>query len=347
MFKASQSKVKTWRRCRHAYHLKYVDRLRRKRKGRPLYFGSIIHEMIEADANGLDPMKVIKSYRKKLKAEKMFTAEKQDHYDTIEDAQQIMSEYFLHWGRHSDLTYTKRGKRYAEHKFEIEVLPGILWNGKLDAMGTAKSLNWLVEHKSFNRRASEDDRWRNLQSVGYFRVIDMLGWKPVDGVMWDYIWSKPPIKPQLLKDGSMSQKRLVTLPSTVKQFIKDNSLDVRDYRTYMKAVRSRRSEYFYRVYTPVDKAVTDEVFGDFLHTMQEMASMHGEVKDRNIERHCSWCDFEPLCRATMQGLDRDFILEREYAQNQAPYDDGIEEIHTLNNKQARKAAKKKNIRLQP
>ena len=32
----------------------------------------------------------------------------------------------------------------------------------------------------------------------------------------------------------------------------------------------------------------------------------------NIERHCSWCDYEPLCRARLQGNDFDFIKERQY-----------------------------------
>jgi hypothetical protein len=42
----------------------------------------------------------------------------------------------------------------------------------------------------------------------------------------------------------------------------------------------------------------------------------------NIGRHCSFCDFEMLCRAEIQGSDVDYLKEREYvARKEKPEED--------------------------
>lgn len=327
MFKVSQSKVKLWRRCHYAYHLKYVEELRRKRKSRPLAFGTLVHQMIEADANGLDPFDVIDNID--VKQMKLFASEKEEYGDILNDVSVIMGEYFDHWADNSSMEYVEIGGKRAEHSFEIELQPGILWVGKIDAIGYSpdQDLRWLVEHKTFKRKPTDDDRWRNLQSVSYFRAIELLGWEPVDGTCWDYIWSKPPVKPQLLQNGSLSQKKIDTLPSVVAAAIKEYGLDRKAYRDYKKSTEANRSTWFQRVHTPVSTQVSELVFRDFVSTMVDMNNRHGECLDRNIERHCTWCDYEPLCRAALQGLDYDFIKEREYEPNSKPDED--DEVHRV------------------
>lgn len=327
MFKVSQSKVKTFRKCRRAYHNKYVEKLRRKRKSRPLMFGTLVHQMIEAYANGDDPFELLDSIN--LKDANLFAQEREAYGDLINDVETIMLEYFDFW-ESDEFQFMRKAGKSAEHKFEIEIKPGILFNGKIDAIGRRRSdkLNWLMEHKSFNRRPNADDQWRNLQSVSYFKVIDILGWKPVDGVCWDYIWSKAPGRPALLKDGKMSQKNIDTLPSMVAQVIRQNKLKQGDYAAFKDRMGEKRREWFQRIYTPRKDAVVEDVFSDFIATALEMQKMHGKVKDRNIDRHCSWCDYEPLCRAQMLGHDHEYIKEREYETNPANPDD--EEAHRVN-----------------
>lgn len=316
LFKVSQSKVKLWRRCRQAYHYKYVEKLRKKRKSRPLVFGTLVHMMIEADANGHDPFDVLRSLDPKQM--KLFAAEKAQYGELLQDVSDIMEEYFNHW-EDSDLRYIRKAGKAAEHSFEIEIVPGILWNGKIDAIAKGgNGLRWLVEHKTFNRKPSDDDRWRNLQSVSYFRAMDILGWKPVDGTLWDYIWSKAPRRPALLKDGTLSKKSIDTLPVAVAAAIKEYALDPREYREYKRSVAANRKQWFQRIYTPVKPEVSKAVFSDFIASAVEMRELHGKVKEKNIERHCTWCDFEPLCRAQMQGNDFDYIKEREYETSDRP-----------------------------
>ena len=91
-FKVSQSKVKTYRRCHRAYHNKYVLNLKRKRVKRPLMFGRMVHEMLDADANGDDPFEILD--RINLDNMKLFASEREMYGDIVDDVAIIMEDYF-------------------------------------------------------------------------------------------------------------------------------------------------------------------------------------------------------------------------------------------------------------
>lgn len=320
LFKVSQSKVKTYRRCRQAYHYKYVEELKRKRRPRALVFGTLVHQMIEADANGDDPFELLDQIN--IKDAKMFASEKEEYGEIIKDVGVIMYEYFQYWEKNDPIQYIRRKGRSAEHKFEIELFPDVIWNGKIDANARSKDgMRWLVEHKSFKRRPNADTRWRNLQSSTYIRAQEIMGWSPMDGICWDYIWSKSPGKPGLLKDGKMSQKNLETLPLAVTQAAKDYGLDPKDYREFKKKTESHRQSWFFRVKSAIHKKTVDAMFDDFSLTILDMVNNHGKSKEKNIDNHCSWCEFEPLCRAQLQGLDYEYVKEREYEKTTKNEDD--------------------------
>lgn len=308
-FRVSHSKLGTWRRCRQQYHFKYVDKLKRKRKSRPLQFGTMIHEMIECWINGDDPFALLDDMAKKQG--KLFKAELEAYGDIVEDVRSIMTEYFDYHDEKS-LMYLRRNGRGAEHKFEIELRDGVKLIGKIDALAKAKRLRWLVEHKSFTRMPNEDHRWRNIQSAIYVRVVDILGWPSVDGTCWDYIRSKAPSTPELLKSGKMSQRGIDTLPHRVLSTLEARGLDPAEFATLLKSAESNRSNYFIRIFNPVKSRVVDLLWQDMLETVDEMVLLHGKSKSRTIDRHCEWCDYEPLCRGVLQGLDVDWIKQKEY-----------------------------------
>lgn len=313
-FKVSQSKVKTWRRCHRAYHYKYVEKLRKKRKSRPLQFGSMIHEALEMHFNGDDAMDYFDRLRSDVAAMRLFAQEREEYGDILVDCEDIIAEYLEYWDDR-DLRPVRIAKRGAEHTFEIELFPDVIWNGKMDMIGkTPNKLRWLVEHKTYTRRPNDDDRWRNLQSCTYFRANDILGWPQLDGCLWDYVKSKPPAVPGTLKDGTLSAKNIDTLPSTVQRAIDAQpKSDPKAYTDLISKAEKNRAQYFHRVHTPVNSEVADVVFRDFETSVREMVEGHGKCSDMNIDKHCSWCDYEPLCRARLQGLDVDYVKEREYS----------------------------------
>lgn len=312
-FKVSQSKVKLWRQCRKAYFYKYRAHLKKRKVKRPLQFGRLIHEMLEAYANNLDPFSVLDN----LSPEQlnMFRAEFDQYGDIITDARLIMQDYFEHWEEDS-LIYVPRGKKYAEHDFEVDVGYNIIVKGKIDAIGRANSLRWLVEHKTFTRMPNEDHRWRNVQSAVYLRIMELMGWPAIDGVVWDYIRSKAPPRPEILKSGQMSLKKIETLPSAVWQTIMDNGLDPNNYQEFLRLTEENRPSYFTRIFTPLNRNVVDVVFNDFLHTAIEMSELHDQAASRTIGQHCDFCDYEPICRAIFMDLDVEHVIKKEYTKDE-------------------------------
>lgn len=309
----SQSKINTWRQCQKKFQYQYEENLQQKRKARPLKFGSIVHKLAEADAKGEDPFEVLAEVLKK--DEKLFREEREMYGDIEADVGYIMRAYFKYWQR-EPLNFLPKNGHYAEIPFEVPITKEITCKGTIDGIVRAKKMNWLAEHKSHKNFPNTDHRWRNLQSAVYIRIIEMLGWWKLDGTLWDYIRSKPPTRPQLLKSGGLSDRAIDTLPEVIIDTAKAAGLKPIAYQKLVDESRLKLNSWFERVYTPVKKQVVDQVFQDFITTAREIADSQG-AKDRPREfgKHCDWCSFEMLCRARMQGLDEDFIKEHEYEQS--------------------------------
>ena len=314
IFQVSQSKVKKWRQCRRAYHYRYVEHLKKVIKARPLQFGSIIHRMIDADANNECPFELLDEIA--AGQGKLFAAEREMYGELVEDIRSIMEGYFDYW-EDEPLLFNKIGPRRTEHELEVDLCDGIRLVLVLDGVvRTRNKLRWLLENKTGKTIQSEDDNWRNLQSAVYLRACEMLGIKKLTGVLWNFIKSKPPTKPQILKDGGLSRRKIVTLPSVVLRACEEAGLDPKDYEDLVDSAKMSMGEYYKRVFTPVQAEVVDQIFGDFVSTAQEIADKHGKSSERNIGKHCGWCDYESICRAELTGGDVDFVKEREYETSQ-------------------------------
>ncbi len=320
IFKVSQSKVKTWRRCHYAYYLRYVEKWRKKVKSRPLQFGTIVHSMLEADAEGDDPFEVLEKIEKDNK--KLFKVEQEMYGEIVNDIRQIMTQYFDYWPE-KDMRFERRNGRSGEHHVEMEMsqwdLPNVVWVLKIDAIGkTPNKLRWVVEHKTFSKKPNEDERWRNLQSATYIRAVRELGWGDVDGMCWDYIRSKPPTRPGVLANGDMSQKNIDTLPITIRETLAEMKKNPKNYAGFIQRSYEGLGYWFQRIHTPVNEDVVENVFNDFLFSIREMIAGHGVCKDKNIDRHCGWCDYEKICRAELTGADVDYVKQHDYERSSKP-----------------------------
>lgn len=311
----SQSKAKTWRTCHKQHDYKYNQRLRKKRVKRPFMFGRVVHEMIEAHANGDDPFEKLDAID--IHSGAMFRREREEYGDILEDIRVIMTEYFEHYpdDARDALIYSRRKGRSAEFPFEIELENGIVFKGKIDGVGRAKRMRWLVEHKTFKREPSEDDRWRSVQSAVYIRAIQLNGWwNDIEGTLWDYVSSKPPGVPSILKNGEISRRHLITLPTRLRAFIRAQGKDPKKYKDLIANAEHNRSSYFIRAYSPMRREVVDQTWEDFVETAREIAE-HGQTRRgqiRNVGQHCKWCDFADLCKAEVLGLDGDFLRKKDY-----------------------------------
>lgn len=309
-FKIRQSTINGWRKCRQYYHLKYIEKLQAKRIARPLQFGTIVHRMKQAFAEGEDPFSVLKKIG--LENMKLFRAEREHYGDIIEDIELLMTDYYKYYPPKS-ITYLARKGQFAEHKFELDLTNEILWTGMIDAfVQTPNKLKWIMEHKNHKVLPNEDDRWRNIQSASYTRAVETLGWFRVEGLVWDYIRTKPPTRPQLLKSGEVSEKNLDSIPAAVGATLRIYKKDPKNYPKLMEQVTENQSRWFERIFTPTKKHVVDKVMSDFIDTAQEILKLSGKSKTKTIGRHCSWCEMEPICRAELRDMDVDMVKEREF-----------------------------------
>lgn len=319
VFRCSQSKIKLWRKCKYAAYLRYVLGLRKRVKARALQFGSLAHTMLEANIEGKNPFKAL---TKATTEQKLFSSEREELEETAHDARLIMREYFEYY-ENDPIEYINVKKKKAEHEIFVEIAPGIELQVKLDAIGeTEKHGKVLVEHKTFKQLPSDDHRWRDIQSNIYKRVDEELKLGLV-GTLWDYIRSKPPTMPLLLKNGTISAKRLDTLPSALKEFQAKSKNEVP--KRLMDAAEANRSKWFIRKVTPFRKATLKLILEDFIESARDMAQNLGTQRSKSIDRHCDWCEFEPICRAELTGGDTKFIIKKEYT-NREQREKEIEEV---------------------
>src|SRR3546814_6328045 len=85
--------------------------------------------------------------------------------------------------------------------------------------------DWSSDVCSSDLMPSEDDRWRSVQGAVYFRALEQMGFPSIDGVMWDYVNSKPLNVPgELTKTGKVSQARIDSTPARIKRWLKEEGL---------------------------------------------------------------------------------------------------------------------------
>lgn len=305
----SQSKVKTWRQCRRAYHNKFVLLIQKKKRKRPFMFGGIVHEIIEAHLEGKKWKKVLKQIH--LDNKDLFKREIEMYGNIISDIRYIMTDYFNFWD--GQFKPFEHDGRRSEWEFRIELETGLWFTGKIDTAGKARKMKWLVEHKTFNRMPSEDDRWRSVQAAVYFKAAEMIGLPTVDGVMWDYISSKPVNVPgELTATGRISQARIDSVPSRVQAWLEENGHKTKDFKKLIEDTEANQRNRFIRLYSPIKPRIVDLIWEDFVDTAKEIQEFHGKKKDQNIGRHCSWCDYQALCKAEATDSDLEWLLNREY-----------------------------------
>lgn len=312
MLKVSQSKIKAWRQCRRKYHYSYVENLRKKKGPRALKMGTLLHRMLELNICDENYRKAVDELS--LEQLQLFQQEVEEYGNIIEDSLDIMAGYKEYW-KDDGVRYLEfRGKR-AEHEMEIKLTPTIRLTGKADlVVRTRNKRSWLGDHKTGKKQLSDSQMWRNVQSTVYHRMWEELGMKPLDGTLWDMVWSKPPSTPKLTKKGVVSKAAIVTLPVVVRRFLKEHKgIDAADAKELLAVAKENEARYYNRVFMPRQPDVERMLLRDFITTAKEIERGHGKRKGRNLDWHCDSCQFNSLCQAALLRLDYDFIKRTQYA----------------------------------
>lgn len=312
----SNSRIKLWRRCHRAHWYKYEEKLVKKLPPVPLIRGRIIHEMIEAWISGKSWKTVLDGYLKEYN--KMFQEEKEQYGDLPSELPRIMEGYIRKWKK-EPLEYLEVEGKRCEIPLKIDLLPQITFTAVIDAIAIdSRGRTWLVEHKTHKEIPPEEVRLSNLQTTLYCWALEQKGITKPTGVLWDYIRTKPPVIPEILKNGELSRrKNMDTDYDTYFQAIISAGQDPSDYQDILDILKSRGDRFYKRVYFPAPGSLIKPLVSEFIETAKEIFYLGSRSKARNLSRDCSWCSYYPLCQAELRGLDADYIRTTEYERRES------------------------------
>lgn len=310
MFKISHSKAKLARRCLKSYQYKYQMKLAKRVKSRPLIVGTLVHSCLESYFREGHYLPVIREWRQK-EFSRMFKEEQALHSDIIPLVKQLVRGYIKTW--------KSRGLKmlWVEKEFEVEIAPGIILVGKIDGRARCdKGREWLVEHKTCKKMPGEEVRIFDTQAITYAEVLPSLGEKPVIGVLWDYVRTKLPAKPELLKSGGLStRKNIDTTPEVYLREIKKHGLDPVGYTDILQDLETKRESFYREIRLPLSKNMGEEVMNDLIATSEDLREKESNPEShwpRNLGKDCSWCDYRTLCYAELRGDDTEYLLKHDY-----------------------------------
>lgn len=323
MLKVSHSRIKAWRSCHRKHYNRYVRKLKRRVKGKPLQIGSLGHDCLHCIAEKKPWLPVIKEYERGL--QKLFVEEREDFIDIPNRMVQIIRRYLKKY-EGDGLKYPRLKGQRSEHRVEIDMGKDILFTAYLDKIPQDEQGNfWLMEHKFTKQMPDEAFRIWDVQTILYAWIMPKAGYPEPYGVLWDYIRTKPPAIPDLLKSGALSQKKSMdTDIQTYRDAIKQHGLREKDYREMLDHLKGREVKFFNRIPLPIPEDVLKWMIRDFWTSVAEIRHLGEKLRDMNTTWLCRNCEYEPLCRAEIQGLDISFVLKANYVQKEESENDEAE-----------------------
>jgi hypothetical protein len=303
--------VKSFRRCQKQYELKYIVGIQKKKPAAPLIRGTILHEMLHARATPkLKAGNVLAEYEKKFG--ELFREERDEYgEDFLGDLKRVYDGYLREYGSDDNVKYES-----SEEKVEIDIGKGLIYQGHLDKriITLDDERRWLMDHKTHKNIPTEEQRLNDYQILMYLWAWNLGNPKQkADGIIWDYIRTKPPAIPEQLKNGQLTMRANIdTDVSTYLRELTRLKLDPKPYKQHLAEIEKRQKGRFYqRIRLPApSKAMTENIVEDFIDTSLQISKTKRFC--RNLTRDCSWCEFYRFCNAEIRGLDAKFIMKSEF-----------------------------------
>lgn len=315
VLKVSFSRIKLWRRCQMAHHYRYYQGLRKIKRSKPLWMGTAIHECIEEYHEGRNWRGPLEKFRSEYN--QLFNEEKAELGDLPRDLEIIMEGYFEYHSQ-DGLSYPVRRRGVCtELPVIVDLDHETQFVSYLDAYPQdEEGRNWLMDHKSCSKMPDEATRFSDLQLVTYGWLLPQLGYPRPDGVIWDYIRTKAPTIPEVLKSGELSKSSKIDTTYEVYMATVDRVLGKKarpQYEEFASSLKGKEDSFYRRVKLPSPPKILEEnLVKDLLFSIAEIRSLGPKATVRNLTKDCSWCSYYNLCQAEVRGLDVEFIRKLEY-----------------------------------
>jgi bacterioferritin (cytochrome b1) len=339
--KLSHSSVESFRRCEQQYQYRYVRGLRRKVGSPAPTLGNVLHTYLAAyykdvqkglndpeDSHLVAKLACSVEHYAQMQAFSniAFMTGSLDVAKEFEDmprlAENLIDRYFSARGRPDADRYEVllvEEKLEAVLRTELDEDGNVvhILNGRLDMItrDRATDLVALWEHKSRKYTPSQGVRLRDYQTIIYSALWEALGdVPPIDQIIWNYIRTKPPTEPEVLKNGTLSKKKNIdTTWSVYAEAIKNLGLRTSDYLDMRQRLEPRELTVYFPRYESETLINRDLLLDDVITTGDEMEEAEARWRDgvrpvRNFSPFCDHCDYLKLCNAAITGGDEDDLI---------------------------------------
>lgn len=268
-----------------------------------------MHTLIESHLKGEDWRKELLKLR--VDYDKLMDEEKEYYGDLPGECERIMEGYIEHWKPFPVKTVAVELSFGMDGIPPLEIVPGVYMKGRIDWLFRDDRGLWVCDHKTVGKAIPDESyRLQDLQTIIYSKALPMLGFPRPIGVMFDYLKTKTPSTPKLLKNGELSKsKKVGTDYRTFLAAIKEHDLKEEDYSEQLEL--AKRNKYYARKYMAKPKHLADVLLAELEIINWEIENLKHKPY-RNLNRDCSWCGYMPLCTAEMLGLDTSYIIQAEY-----------------------------------
>lgn len=308
----SNSKLNTYRRCPRKYRFRYIEGLEAKERKVQLERGTWLHSLLQTYYNGEDWIAKHKELKKVFY--NLFEEEREELGDMDVDCLRIMRAYLRTY--HDDLS------RYVVVDTELDetvTLPnGVKMRIIVDLIFEDRRTGLLFawDHKSRKSFEDGDNMLLDPQLTRYYYGLGVLGYKPLGGVGYNELRTKPPTVPKQLQSGGLSKAmKIDTDVYTYMREIRRLGLDPNNYTEILRHIaRNQTERFFRRTIMPKDKPMIQTMMREVRQTAEEIyAAERRDRFPRTFDKSCSWgCDFTNLCIADLHGADYSPIVKMSF-----------------------------------
>lgn len=328
--KISVSKWATLVRCLRKYYYAYELNLRRKVQAVPLVRGSLGHECLQhyykSDCDLQSIKHPIISFKKQL--DNLSIEEREMYASLPDDAVRIMRGYHSYWHDDKNLrVWEDDDGLFIERELVVPITRGVHLVLIVDLLAEDQNgLLWIMDHKWVKGEPPAELRTHDYQGGAYYWALTKLGYKP-EGVVWNYLRTKAPSEPKVLKDGTLSKAKIDTDRATYMAAIKKNGLNPADYEDMLSSLSAKT--FFNRVRLPQPDALVETIVDELKRVGQMVRTLKGKPQQRFVRtlcRTCEWdCEFKPLCLAELQKRNTELMLSNHYEERRKEDDENGKE----------------------
>lgn len=309
----NHSLAKTFKRCPRQAMYKYVEGFIPRVDSKPLTRGKWFHALLEEDYRGGEWKVVHREWTRKF--EELFDEEKEHLGDLPREMFRLMLSYKWHYANESEWEVLEVEKTIAA------TLPnGREFKCRVDMLVRDIHGLWLVDHKTHRTLPDLSDRLLDTQSPLYIWACWENG-IDVNGFIWNYVCTKAPSVPRVVKAGNRFYKKLgPTDYYTYARALKRSGFPVEAYRDTLNMLKAQRykfgapqtSEFFQRHIVERNEFSVGQALREFMTTQERFEDYNFDplVAERTPDRMgCkNMCSYRDLCTAELHGYRTKHIM---------------------------------------